>query len=351
MTPSAADNGRGRQEQDEANEARPVGSVLISGSAGVAPAAAAQDDLPSGSTVSYLSQVARRSAESSAGPSTLEAVEAFLLDLAQAGRSDHTLRAYRGDLARVAAAAPHLGDLSPTLLRAFFGSMSGLAPTTRARRQAAVASFTRWCFRDGLLDADPMGRVARLRQEPPLPRGVTSTQVDALLRAIPPHRLRDRLLFRLLATTGLRVGEALALHVEDCHLERDDERLSVLGKGGRRRTVLLDDREVVRLLRRHLRERGYKHGPLFRAERGQPLTALRYSSVQERFAGYAAAAGVPCSIHDLRHGHAQALVNGGVSLATIRKRLGHASVVTTQRYAEQADEVADAEVRAWSRTR
>lgn len=94
-----------------------------------------------------------------------------------------------------------------------------------------------------------------------------------------------------------------------------------------------------------------RHGPPFRAERGQPLTALRYSSVQERCAQYAAAAGVVASIHDLRHSHAQALVNGGVSLSTIRKRLGHASVVTTQRYAEQADEVADAELRAWSRTR
>lgn len=287
----------------------------------------------------------------SVGSRTVDAVEAFLLDLTQAGRSHHTVRAYRGDLARVAAAAPHLSDLTPARLRAFFGSMSHLAATTRARRQAAVASFSRWCFREELLDADPMGRVTRVRQGPPLPRGLTPAQVTSLLEAIPAHRLRDRLLFRLLATTGLRVGEALALHVEDCHLERDDERLSVLGKGGRRRTVLLDDRDVVRLLRRHLREHDLKHGPLFRAERGQPLTALRYSSVQERFAQYAAAAGLAGSIHDLRHGHAQALVNGGVSLSTIRKRLGHASVVTTQRYAEQADEVADAELRAWSRSR
>ncbi len=43
------------------------------------------------------------------------------------------------------------------------------------------------------------------------------------------------------------------------------------------------------------------------------------------------------------------LGNGGVSLATIRKHLGHASVVTTTRYAEQADGVADADLRAWRR--
>lgn len=297
--------------------------------------------------VSYLSQVAPLA------PSlgSEQAVAAFLADFEQAGRSANTIRAYRGDLALLTARVPHLVELDAGALRDLFLSFGHLAATTRARRQASVASFTGWAFREGLLPADPMGRVARVRQEPPLPRGLTPAQTLGLLEAIPRHRLRDRLLFRLLATTGLRIGEALGLHVEDCHLERDDERLSVLGKGGRRRTVLLDDREAVRLLHRHLRERGYKHGPIFRAERGNPITALRYSSAQARFAQYAAAAGVTASIHDLRHGHAQALVNGGVSLATIRKRLGHASVVTTQRYAEQADEVADAELRAWSRTR
>lgn len=214
-----------------------------------------------------------------------------------------------------------------------------------------MASFTDWAYRKGLLKHDPMGRVARLRQEPPLPRGLRPAQVAAFLRSIPADRLRDRVLFTLLATTGLRIGEALALHVEDVDLTRNDERLSVLGKGGRRRTVLLDDPELVRLLRRYLRQTGYQRGPLFRAERGQALTALRYQSVQARFSQYAATADLAASLHDLRHGHAQALVNDGISLATIRKRLGHANINTTLRYAEQAEVVADAELRGRQRLR
>ncbi len=51
---------------------------------------------------------------------------------------------------------------------------------------------------------------------------------------------------------------------------------------------------------------------------------------------------VSASPHDLRHAHAQALINDEVSLATIRKRLGYANINTTLRYAEQADAVADA---------
>ena len=65
--------------------------------------------------------------------------------------------------------------------------------------------------------------------------------------------------------------------------------------------------------------------------------------------GYCARAGVSCTLHQLRHTHATELVNGGVSLATIRKRLGHKNLQTTLRYAEQSDATADAELRAWRR--
>lgn len=76
---------------------------------------------------------------------------------------------------------------------------------------------------------------------------------------------------------------------------------------------------------------------------------LRYQSVQERWAGYCAKAGIECTLHQLRHTHATELVNDGVSLTTIRKRLGHKNLQTTLRYAEQSDAVADAELRAWRR--
>ena len=81
------------------------------------------------------------------------------------------------------------------------------------------------------------GRVDRVRLDPPVPRGLRKGEVAAIVAAIPADRRRDRLLFRLIAELGLRVGEALSLQVEDVDLTRDDEHLSVLGKGGRRRTA------------------------------------------------------------------------------------------------------------------
>jgi hypothetical protein len=76
---------------------------------------------------------------------------------------------------------------------------------------------------------------------------------------------------------------------------------------------------------------------------------LRYQSAQVHSSHYFAAAGIDATLHQLRHTHATELVNAGVSLATIRKQLGHRNLRTTLRYAKQSDATADAELRVWRR--
>ena len=285
------------------------------------------------------------------GQTVASAVQDFLTDLTHANRSPRTLRAYAADLAGLRAVAPALVDVTADALRAHFGACAHLRPATRARKQAAMASFFRWALRQGRLPDDPMARLDRVRLPDPAPRGVGRSTAEAILAAIPASRKRDRLLFRLLLETGLRIGEALALHVEDLDLTPDDERLTVLGKGQRRRTILLDDPALVHQLRAYLKHTGCRHGPLFRAEKNGRGGPLRYQSAQELWARYRARAGAACTLHQLRHTHATELVNDGVGLATIRKRLGHRQLQTTLRYAEQSDAAADAELRARRRYR
>jgi len=95
--------------------------------------------------------------------------------------------------------------------------------------------------------------------------------------------------------------------------------------------VLLDDPVLVVRLRKYLENLDYTRGPLFQANRNGRGGALRYQSVQSRWQVYAEGAGIPCTLHQLRHSHATELVNGGVSLATIRKRLDHQHLQTTLR--------------------
>ncbi|MHB8751602.1 MAG: tyrosine-type recombinase/integrase [Aggregatilineales bacterium] len=284
-------------------------------------------------------------------PSTLKRwIEFFLSDLQHGNRSVHTLRGYRGDLEQFVQFNADLATaFTANNLRAFLATFNPLRPATRAHKQAALASFFAWAVRNGLLASNPMDLVERVKLADPQPRALKREQIEQILVVIPPPQLRDRLLFRLLYETGLRVSEALALHVEDLDLTPDNEHLKVLGKGGRRRLVLLDDPALVKLLRRYLAHTHYQHGPLFRAIKNGRGGSLRYQSVQERWKRYCKIAAVNCTLHQLRHSHATELVNGGVSLATVRKRLGHKNLQTTLRYAEQSDEVADAEIRAWRR--
>lgn len=284
-------------------------------------------------------------------PITLETwVNSFLTDLKQANYSPHTLRAYAADLYRLAAfynGPP--GTIGVEDLRSFLETLAHLKPATRARKQAALNSFFTWAYRQQLIPANPMARIDPVKREEPAIRALTRAEVEQILALIPRRQRRDRLLFRLLFETGIRVGEALKLYVEDLDLTQDDEHVHVLGKGRRRRTVLLDDRRLVRQLRVYLKQTGYRHGPLFRAHKNGRGGPLRYQSVHQRWQQYCQEAGVACTLHQLRHTHATELVNDGVSLATIRKRLGHKNIQTTLRYAEQSDEMADAELRAWRR--
>src|SRR6266853_2687964 len=277
-------------------------------------------------------------------------VTTFLADLAHANHSLHTRRAYATDLALLCAF--HQGPIqtiTADVLRAFFELHVHLRPATRARKQAAVARFLTWAEQQELLERNPMRKIDRVKLDPPQPRGVERSHIERILKAIPAEHLRARLFFRLLAETGLRVSEGLSLYVEDLDLSLDNEHLTVVGKGGKRRTVLLDDPRLVQQLRAYLKRMGYKHGPLFRAEKNGRGGPLRYQSMQDRWEHFRSLAGVVCTLHQLRHSHATELINGGVSLPSIRKRLGHKNLQTTLRYAEQADATTDAEVRAWWR--
>ncbi|MEU2120816.1 tyrosine-type recombinase/integrase [Nocardia niwae] len=288
-------------------------------------------------------------------------IEEFLTDLANANRPANTLRAYRGDLTGFAEYVDGgLPGVDVAAVRGFLSAIADLAPATRKRKRAAVASFCRWAVRHDLLAVNPMDRVDTITVPKTLPRPAPAADIAKVLAAICARRprkdvaldvLRDRVLFETAYVCGARASEVCELHVEDFDLRLDDEHVRLHGKGGSVRTVLLDDRGYVAMVRLYLERTGYTAGPMFRASingRGGPLS---YSAAHHRWSRYCAAAGVDIDIHQLRHSHATELINAGVSIEVVRKRLGHASTETTQIYALLADQVADTEIRAARRRR
>ncbi|WP_345475893.1 tyrosine-type recombinase/integrase [Actinoallomurus oryzae] len=285
----------------------------------------------------------------------------FLTDLSNAGASVNTIRGYRSDL--IAFAAHHgeeIGELTAAPVRAYLSEIAGLAATTRKRKRAAVASFCKWAIRHDLLDANPMDRIDTIRPPKTLPRPAAAADVAKVLNAIcsrrprkdlPLDRLRDRVLFETAYVCGARAAEACGIYVEDLDLRLDDEHARIHGKGGSVRTVLLDDRGYLTLLKLYLARVGYTHGPLFRASINGNGGPLSYDAAHHRWTRYCTAAGVDIDIHQLRHAHATELINAGVSIEAVRRRLGHASTETTQLYTLLDDKIADAEIRAARRRR
>jgi integrase len=191
--------------------------------------------------------------------------------------------------------------------------ISGISPKSDASDLAQLCAFHQGPVQT--ITAEVLrkffGKIERVKLDPPQPRGVERSQIERILTIIPASHLRDRLFFRLLAGTGLRVSEGLSLYVEDLDLSLDNEHLTVVGKGGKRRTVLLDDPRLLQQPRIYLKRMGYQHGPLFRAEKNGRGGPLRYQSMQERWDSYCSQAVVACTLHQLRHAHATELINGG----------------------------------------
>jgi integrase/recombinase XerC/integrase/recombinase XerD len=271
------------------------------------------------------------------------------------------LRAYRGDLTQFAAHHDEpVAALTATPVRAFLAEAADLAPATRKRKRAAVASFCRWAVRHDLLVANPMDRIDTVKVPKRLPRPAAAADVAAVLAAIctrrprkdvPLDRLRDRVLFETAYVCGARAAEVCGLDLDDLDLRPDDEHVRIHGKGGTVRTVLLDDRGYVALLKLYLTRSEYHFGPLFRASINGAGGPLSSDAAHHRWKTYCATARVDIDIHQLRHAHATELINSGVSIEAVRRRLGHASTETTQLYTLLDDKVADAEIRAARRRR
>ena len=185
-----------------------------------------------------------------------ELIDAFLA-AKQRAFSPNTRRAYRYDLMACAQVLPTLPirEITVSHLRLFLDATTDLAPTTLARRKAALRSCFNWAYQQDLLDADPTAKLEAIPIGERHPRPLTEKQVEAILAAIPRHDLRNRLLVTLLYETGMRVGEALGLQVQQVHLnDLDGGYLRIVGEGNKERVIpLIDASRSVALLRNILK--------------------------------------------------------------------------------------------------
>ena len=277
-------------------------------------------------------------------PAVAAALDDFLRHLAlERGRSPHTVRAYRSDLASLLAGLDDLAALDLPALRRWLagGHAAGAGRSTLARRAAAARTFTAWAHQTARMAGDPGARLASPRPRTALPIVLAPGQAADVLGAADtgaaegdPVALRDQLVLELLYATGVRVGELCGLDVRD--VDHSRQALRVIGKGDRERTVVYGAPAAV-VLRRWLAvgrpalARAGSPPALLLGERGGRLDPRVARRVVHR--AVIAVPGVPdVGPHGLRHAAATHMLEGGADLRYVQELLGHAKLATTQLY-------------------
>jgi len=263
-------------------------------------------------------------------------VDRFLdMMAAEAGASKHTLTAYRNDLERAAETLGSFGSASATDVSKLGSSWADLAPSTVARRSAALRRFFGFLVDEGLRRDDPSSALPRPRFERPLPRILDEDEVRRMFESAEDRAasgegaaVRNLALLELLYGSGLRASELVGL--PRAAVRAGQPFLMVRGKGAKDRLVPISSRAET-AVQRWLEQ--VPSGALWLFPSGKShLSRVRLFQIVRTLA---ADAGIPperVSPHVLRHAFATHLLSGGADLRVLQSLLGHADIATTQIY-------------------
>jgi integrase/recombinase XerC/integrase/recombinase XerD len=281
-------------------------------------------------------------------------------DLRRRDAAERTRRAYTLDVAQFAhwcadrVLSPQQVD--PKTVRRYIAHLSErstaghsrAAPSTSARKLAALRALFSSQREHGRIAQNPADLVSTPRKGSHLPRVLSAREAARLLDGIEPDparpaahplQLRDRALFELAYSCGLRAEEIVSLDCAD--VDYDAEQLRVEGKGRKTRFVPVGEPAMLAVKtylergRAKLAEQAASAGApaqaLFLSRTGRPLGT---SDVRRRLRTWTSRVGVGegASPHALRHSFATHLLDGGADLRSIQELLGHASVSSTQIY-------------------
>jgi len=263
-------------------------------------------------------------------------VDRFLdMMAAEFGASKHTLAAYRNDLQRTAEAIGSLGSASSEEVSLLGGKWAALAPSTVARRSAALRRFFGFLIDEGFRKDDPSAALPRPRFERPLPRILEPAEVERMFVAAEekaasgePAALRNLALLELLYGSGLRASELVSL--PRGAVRSGQPFLMVRGKGDKERLVPISSRAEEAVEKWLEVAAG---GTLWLFPSGaRHLSRVRLFQIVRAMAADAGISPERVSPHVLRHAFATHLLSGGADLRVLQSLLGHADIATTQIY-------------------
>ena len=232
-----------------------------------------------------------------------------------------------------------LRDLDAAQIRRFVARLhaAGLSGRTLALTLSAWRGLFNWLARQRGFPANPAQGVRAPKSPRHLPKALSVEQVQQLLETDAPQSpegARDRAMFELLYSSGLRLAELVALDANDGRLDLKQAEVTVTGKGAKTRTVPVGGR-AREALRDWLKARALLAAPqeraLFVGARGRRIAP---GTVQARLRAWAKRRGLGAAVHPhmLRHSFASHVLQSSQDLRAVQEMLGHASISTTQVY-------------------
>ena len=285
-----------------------------------------------------------------------ELVDEFLEHLRQEGYSIHTVNAYESDLKQfidfwTRKKAPEMPtwtevDAEGIVDYILYLKERSYAPSSLARKIAALCSFFHYLVKSGVIKDDPTAAIELPKVPKRVPRYLTRSQVERLLEAPAnsqdPKALRDKAILELLYHTGLKASELISLNLEDVDLASGTVRV-VYGRG-KERVVSLPG-SALRALREYL-DKGRRH---FLPAEGEPPEALFLNFKGKRLTRqglwviikrYAEMAGIKEKISPniLRHSLVVHKIREGTRLRDLEKLLGYSTPLSIIAYSKAVAE-------------
>jgi len=212
----------------------------------------------------------------------------------------------------------------------------GIGSRTTAKILSCLRSFFRFLIEEGMTELNPVEMIDLPKVRPGLPEVLSEDEVELLLSVVAvdsPVGIRDRALFELVYSSGLRVSEAVHLYPDDLFLSEGYVR--VMGKGSKERIVPVGE-EGIYWLKKYQEEarpllikNRTAREPYFISQLGKGISR---KGIWKRFKEAAVKAGLSAKVHTLRHSFASHLLKGGANLREVQELLGHADITTTQIY-------------------
>ncbi len=273
---------------------------------------------------------------------------------AQKGYSNHTCRAYGTDLLSFArfvtqaseastpeavmslfqewitARCPQTGTIA---VRSYMASLvkEKKSKRTVSRKLSAIKSFFDFLVVTGLVKDNPAQAIPSPKLEKTIPKFLSVDDLFRLLDSIPSKTwldLRNRAMFEIFYSTGMRVSEIAGLDMGNIDFDR--QMIRVFGKGSKEREIPVGARALKTLMRYRTRLK-QPFEPVFLNKDFKRLSARSIRRILEKTVK-ACQLSVPVSPHMLRHSFATHMLDSGADLRGIQEILGHASLSTTQVY-------------------